>query len=113
MPKYSYKCDKCHYVFDAYHSSKHRNDTEKCPECLSPASYSFKDTIQGSKIDAMMKENERWSWSMGINPDNPQEVAEAHKRHPGATFNERGQMRIANRAEKLQRMKEAGMMEYN
>jgi len=112
MPKYSYKCDKCNYVFDAYHSIKNRNKTEKCPECLSPAKRSFAEEIKGSKVDALMKENVRWSWSMGINMDCPSEVADARKRHPGAEFNERGQMRIANRHEKLQRMKEAGMEEY-
>lgn len=113
MPKYSYKCDKCHYLFDRWHKSENRNKTEKCPECNSPAGRCFGEEIKNSKIDALMVDNVRWSWAMGINPDNPQEVKEARERHPGAVFNERGQMRIANRTEKLQRMKEAGMTEYN
>jgi len=63
-------------------------------------------------IDGIMKENIRWSWSLGINPDDPKQLAAAKKRHPGAEFNKRGQMKIHNRAEKLRRMKEAGVEEY-
>jgi len=117
--RYCYECDKCKYVFDRHHSPKNRNKTEQCPMCLGPAHRSFKNELKGCKVDALMKENERWSFTLGINADNPAEVAEARKRHPGAVFDfdvpgkqPLGRMRIGHRREKLRRLKERGMEEY-
>jgi len=60
-------------------------------------------------IDAMHC-NPRWSYSLGVHPG---QIKEAMVVHPGAVFNEKGQMLISGRKEKLQRMKEARMSEYS
>jgi len=108
--RYCYKCDKCGYVFDKYHSAKNRNKTEQCPECLSPAYRSFKNEIKDSKVDALMKENERYSWSMGCNVD---DIPDMIKKFPGSEYNDRGQLRIKNREHKKFEMKRRGFEEYN
>jgi len=61
-------------------------------------------------VDGLMVDNPRWSWSLGINP---KQIKEAMAKHPGAVFNEKGQMLIRNRQEKKQRMREANMIEFN
>lgn len=108
--RYSYECDKCQYVFDAFHKPEHRNDTESCPMCGSPAHRSFKDEIKGSRPDALMKENERWSWSMGCHVD---DIPKMMKMFPGSEYNDRGQLRIKNREHKKHEMKRRGMEEWN
>jgi len=70
-------------------------------------------------VDALMKRNVRHSWALGINPNNPKDVADAKARHPGAKFDKFGRMIIHNRVEKLKRMKECEqafgreMVEFN
>jgi hypothetical protein len=109
MGRYSYCCDKCDYVFDAYHKPEHRLNTESCPMCGSPAHYSFKETIKDSKHDALIAEHERWSWSMGVNR---QDVAEAMKKYPGSEYDHRGRLRIKNRQHKLFELRRRGMEEF-
>jgi len=89
IPLYPFKCLKCGKEFDEIHRMKDAPSEVKC-ECGGVAR----------------------SWSLGINPDDPKQLAAAKKRHPGAEFNKRGQMKIHNRVEKLRRMKEAGVEEY-
>lgn len=63
--------------------------------------------------DALMKENVRYSNSLGIvDPTDKKQMEAAQKKHPGAEFDKRGRMKIHNRQEKLRRMDEAGMVEY-
>lgn len=108
MPIYSFVCPECGNQEDLYYRMADVPETVKC-FC---AGDMHQDWANKGRFNALMKENIRWSWSLGINQDNPEEVRKAHERHPGAIFNERGQMRIANRQEKLQRMLEANMEEY-
>lgn len=110
MPKYTYKCSKCKFIFDKYRPVSRRDKTVKCPECLGPASRSFVDEIKGSKVDALLKENERWSWSMGVNK---QDIPAAMKKFPGSTYHpETGQLLIKSRQHKLAELKRRGMEEY-
>jgi len=108
MPIYAFVCPECGNQEDLYYKMADVPETIKC-FC---AGDMHQDWASKGRFNALMKDNERWSWSLGINLDVPEEVAEAKLRHPGAVFNEKGQMRISNRKEKLQRMKEAGLTEY-
>ena len=64
----------------------------------------------GSRFDELEVDNERWSWAMAVNPEN---IPEAMKKYPGSQYNERGQLLVRNRSEKLRHMKMRGMEEYN
>jgi len=65
-------------------------------------------------VNIGFKDNERWSWALGCNSE---QLPAKMKQHPGAEFRKTPgggyQMRIKNRTEKKQRMREAGMEEYN
>ena len=98
MPLYSYKCTD-HGVFDAFAAMKDYEKPCVCPQCLvvCPRVLSLPNTD--------MVENVRYSEAMGVHPS---QVADgsANRMHPGATFDSQGRLRIANRKEKLQRIKE-------
>lgn len=108
--RYSYKCDRCGYIFDEHRPAARRNDAAKCPECLGPAGRSFKETIKDSKIDATMKENERWSISMGVPPS---QVNEFRRRFPTSTYDDRGRLLIKNREHKKAEMKRRNFIELD
>ena len=59
-------------------------------------------------VDAVMVENERWSWSMGVNP---KDIPKAMKQFPGSEYNHEGQLRVKSRHHKLQEMKRRGLVE--
>lgn len=68
--------------------------------------------LRKSGIDELIKENVRYSYSLGCRPS---QLKEMQKLHPGAKFVKRGHgyvMEIKNRQEKLQRMKERGFVEF-
>lgn len=112
MPIYCYKCLKCGQVFEYINSISHRNEAVECPSCKGPSERNVEAECSGSHQDQC--DHTRASWSLGVcNPKNPEEMKAAHERHPGAEFDGLGRMIIHNRKEKLQRMKEAGFIEYN
>jgi hypothetical protein len=59
-------------------------------------------------IDAVMKENVRYSRSMGTRSDL---IEQAKKAYPGSEYLPDGRLVIHNRHEKLLRMKQRGMEE--
>lgn len=114
MPVYTYKCSNCHNVFDDITTVEDRNNTKRCSEC---AGYGERvdigtENVGASGVNGLMKENLRWSDSLGCTElDFPR----MQKLHPGSIWRKRPsggyQMGIRNRQEKLQRMNEAGMKE--
>lgn len=108
-----YTCTSCGW----YKEFELREKTPTpCPECGSNGCrIVFREQVKSKGSECgfnAFKENIRWSWSLGINPDDAKQVAAAKIRHPGAEFNESGQMKINNRTEKVRRMREAGVSEY-
>ena len=108
-------CEKC----GVYYNPPGKIQEFTCPKCNSKTR---PKTIEkslvapqdkGCLVDIMMRDNPRLSWSLGCNEN---ELPRMQKIHPGAEFRKaKGggyQMVIHNRAEKLRRMKEAGMEEY-
>jgi len=59
-------------------------------------------------IDATMVENERWSWSMGVNPE---DIPTAMKAFPGSEYNHEGQLRVKSRHHKMTELKRRGLVE--
>jgi hypothetical protein len=52
-----------------------------------------------------MENNVRFSETLGVHPDQVKDGS-ANKMHPGATFDAMGRLKINNRKEKIQRIKE-------
>ena len=59
-------------------------------------------------VDALHVENERWSWSMGIAPE---DIPKAMKMYPGSEYNAEGQLRVASRHDKIKKMRQRGLVE--
>ena len=111
MPYYTYKCSKCHKVFDAYSAIGDRDKPKVC-ECNYTAPRDIKSEFAGkTSVDCTMKENERWSWSMGVHTD---QIPAMEKMYPGSRYHPlTGQLQIRNREHKKQEMKRRGLIEYN
>jgi len=108
LPTYCYLCSDCGENFEIVAPMSESSKPRKCV-CGGEAARSLQLEHAQGNVDGLMKDNLRWSWALAINPN---QIKEAMKIHPGAIFNEKGQMGIRNRKEKLQRMKEAKMEEY-
>lgn len=111
-----YTCD-CGYVANNVLPLKQR-DSDVCPKCglkqrrvriEYPRNRTIHDFKNKGGVDALMRDNERWSWSMGINPE---DIPKAMKQFPNATYHPKtGQLLVRNRAHKLRQMKERGLVE--
>lgn len=61
-------------------------------------------------VNIAYPDNERWSWSMGVNV---QDIPEMTRRYPDREYHPKtGQLRVKNRPHKKQLMKEHKMEEY-
>ena len=109
MPTYCYTCSGCGESFEIVAPMSESSKPRKCV-CGKDAVRSLQLEHAQGNVDGLQRDNPRWSWALGINPN---QIKEAMKKHPGAVFNEKGQMLIRNRQEKKQRMREAGMIEFN
>ena len=109
MPTYCYQCSDCGENFEIIASMSESSKPRKCT-CGGKALRNLQLEQAQGNVDGLMKDNPRWSWALGINPN---QIKEAMKKHPNAVFNSKGQMLIRNRQEKKQRMKEAKFIEFD
>lgn len=102
MPIYDYKCNKCGKETEQVRSIDDRNSPFKC-KCGGKLKRVWSNPHH---INATMVNNERWSETMGINPD---QIPEAMKLFPGSEYHpETGALKIKNRKHKLFEMKRRG-----
>ena len=80
---------------------------QKC-ECGKVACRDIGAEHAQGNVDGLMKENYRWSRTMGV-PAN--QVQEFRKRYPDSTYNDRGDLLIKSRHHKLQEMKKRDFYE--
>jgi len=83
--------------------------SQKC-ECGKNATRDIVAEHSQGNIDGLMKENHRWSISMGC-PIN--QLDYFRKKYPNSTYNDRGQLLIKNRVHKLKEAKLRGMQELD
>lgn len=102
MPAYDFFCDKCKKTEEQILPMSQYNSIIKC-DCGGKQHRIFAKA--NSNVDIMMKDNPRWSESMGINPD---QIEEARKCHPHSTYDDEGRLLIKNRKHKLLEMKRRG-----
>lgn len=99
-----YHCKRC--ISDFIYSDD-EDFPKRCPSC--DAVYCtlhwqvVENNYDGVNIDCTMKENLRYSNSLGVNPN---QIPAARKIHPDAEFTSDGRMVIHNRHEKMKRLKE-------
>ncbi|KKM93556.1 hypothetical protein LCGC14_1207200 [marine sediment metagenome] len=114
MPTYGYRCEKCDLVFRDLVTISKRNDPVDCEneDCDGKANRD-KDAelaLSGGSHHKWITENERWSMSMGV----PQaSLAEYRKKFPNSTYNDKGDLLIKSRKDKLRQAKERGFVELN
>ncbi|MHA2022567.1 MAG: FmdB family zinc ribbon protein [Candidatus Thorarchaeota archaeon] len=103
MPFYQYKCD-CGKAFEIFVTMSEMKGEVDCPICgkKAPRDYS-------GKCNIALRDNPRVSRAMGVQPS---QVDIAMKKWPGSRYDAQGNLLIANRAEKLQRMKQRGYTEF-
>lgn len=114
MPRYTYTCAVCKRSDDAYRTVADRDLAIQCgdKQCDGIAYRDVGAEMNGSSggSDGLMKENERWSWSMGIHVE---QIPEMVKKFPGSEYHPlTGQLKIKNRNHKLNEMKRRGFEEY-
>ncbi len=110
MPRYSYKCDKCGYKFDAYTSINSRNDTQKCEMCLGPANRDAETELNTSVVS--ISDHPRWSWAMGATPEVAKEMLQKHPDFEYKYGADGGPLLVKNRQDKINKMNIHGMIEY-
>ena len=116
MIKLEYNCTSCGHTGGLIERGSEFN--KSCLNCGGKITrykmrFGYKPHMQfdvENGIDGLMKENERWSWAMAVNPEN---IEKAMKQYPGSTYNSKGQLRIKSRAHKLMEMRRRGMEEWN
>lgn len=89
---------------------------KRCPDCKSVGCRVIYRTRTDTKtkgycgVDALMKDNHRWSWSMGVNVE---DIPKMNKLYPDRVYNPKtGQLLVKNRTEKKKLMKEHSLEEY-
>lgn len=102
------KCTKCGAVHGCVDSA-----TWKCADCENTL-FVLVDAaeIPYDGYFVCQEDHPRISRALGVT-QKELDSGEAYKRHPGAEFTPEGYMLIHNRQEKLLRIKQAGMMEFN
>ena len=115
MPFYTYTCKECGKTVDLMRAISERDDIGYCgqPDCHDGILVrDISAELRGqSHINAMMADNERYSWAMGVNVN---DIPNMVKQFPGSEYcPETGRLKIKNRQHKLYEMKRRGFAEYN
>lgn len=109
MPTYGYRC-KEHGPFDDMCAISHRNDATQCPQC---GALSQRDTEwelnTATDFDITTKVT-RYSNAMGCQPS---QIKEMERRYPGSRYRSDGALEVVGRKDKLHKMKERGMAEFD
>lgn len=105
MPVYCYKCPNGHISNIFRHKPKPRH-IETCQKCRLPAIR----CISAEHVHTDLVSRERFSDSMGVNPD---QIQEAKKLFPGSEYLPDGRLKVKNRADKKKKLKERGYIEYD
>ena len=104
MPNYRYLCEDCGTEMNEVETISKRKPKVPCTKCGKMSPRSFAGSTGG------LKDNPRESLSMGVGVS---QIEAAMKKWPGSCYNPRtGALKIQNRTEKKERMKQRGYIEY-
>ena len=109
MPKYCFVCKDCGH-FDTFKPVDFRNEKTNCPKCnkLCPRDSTYELQNSGD-FTAISKSRVRLSNSMGVHP---KRISAAEKRYPGSKYTPDGRLIVNSRQDKLRKMKERNLVEF-
>ncbi len=109
MPNYSFNCPDCGH-FSNICIIANRNKATGCPKCKKLCDRDVAHELQTcSAFDETTKEHVRWSNAMGCNP---KQIPEMMKKYPGSSYSPDGKLEIIGRKDKLKKLKERGLVEF-
>jgi len=97
MPVYEYRCAECGQITTRFESIHSNRKTVKCDKCGKKAVRIV------SLPNTDLKENIRFSVSMGVDPS---QIENAERAWPGSKYDKQGRLIIRNRKEKLERLRQ-------
>jgi putative FmdB family regulatory protein len=103
MPIYEYRCSNCGNYIEVF-TKTYESSTYITCRCGSKA----QKIVSLSNTD--VKNNERLSSSLGVNP---RQIKEAEKKFPGSKYTKDGRLIINSRKDKLNKLKQRGMIELD
>jgi len=107
MPTYNFKCYDCKVEVEETCTMSKRPKSLKCPECGKEIFQHFGDR----KLSNGYKDNPRESRAMGVLPH---QIPDAMKKWPGSEYNpQTGKLKVRNRTEKLARIKQRNLIEFD
>lgn len=104
MPMFQYICGKGHITEDICPYSE-KQKVMDCEECGAEAEESFSRRPVTGNV-----ETPRVSLAMGVHPD---QIEMAMKKWPGSRYRADGALKIQNRTEKKNRLKQRNYIEYD
>jgi len=109
MPSYSFYCPNCGH-FDNICTISQRNDACECPNCKQMCGRDVEHELQNcGNFDETCKNHVRLSNSMGVLP---KRIKEMEKKYPGSKYTPDGRLIVNSRKDKLLKMKQRGLVEY-
>ena len=105
MPIYVYKCE-CGNVIEDFVPIYRPKSAVTCSVCNKSA----KRSISSEHVNTDLVDNERWSESMGVMPE---QIPEAMRTFPGSVYDREGRLLIKNRKHKLEEMRRRGYVELD
>jgi len=110
MPNYGYKCSGCNENFDGFSTVACRNEPVACPNCGNLGYRDVEYELQTcGNFDETTKEHVRYSSSMGCNP---KQIPEMERKYPGSRYTPDGRLEIIGRKDKLRKLRQRGMVEF-
>ena len=110
MPEYGYRCDTCNENFDGHATIAQRDEPNLCPSCGNLGNRDVEYELQTcSAFDETTKEHVRYSNSMGVNP---RQIPAMMRKYPGSRYTPDGRLEVIGRKDKLKKMKERGLVEF-
>lgn len=106
MPIYVYRCTVCGKATEDFRPVPEPRVLIECSACGQAAERSYSD----ERVNTDMIDNERWSESMGVAPN---QVAEARRLFPDSTYDKQGRLLIRSRSHKKQELKRRGYAELD
>lgn len=105
-----FTCKMCKFV-EEY---PNEDSPMKCPKCghgFYRLRFIKENKAKGRFVNIGYKDNPRWSWSMGVNP---QDIPAMMEKYPDREYNPvTGQLKVKNRPHKRQLMREHDMYEQS
>lgn len=104
MPIYEFHCVDCDNTLEIFQHKMRPRKKVKCSKCGNM----MRRII--SRVNTDLKENIRFSNAMGVNI---RQIPEAMRLYPDSEYDNKGRLKIYSRKDKLKKMKQRGVTEFD